>query len=62
MKLVDKWWKTWSAQLLIAASFLAGLAEYLPEVRESLPEGWYQVAFVVILIARIIRQEAAKPD
>ena len=60
MKFVDKWWKAWSAQLLIAASFLAGLAEFLPEVRESLPEGWYQAAFVVILIARIVKQKQAE--
>lgn len=60
MKLVDKWWKAWSAQLLIAASFLAGLAEFLPEVREALPAGWYQAAFIVILVARIVKQKQAE--
>lgn len=62
MKLVEQWWKTWSAQLLIAASFVAGLAEFLPEVRESLPEGWYRYAFLVILAARIVKQKAQIPD
>jgi hypothetical protein len=58
MKLVEKWWKAWSAQLLIGASFLAGLAEFLPEVREALPQNWYQAAFLVILAARIIKQKS----
>lgn len=60
MKLVEKWWKAWSAQLLIAASFLAGLAEFLPEVREALPAHWYQAAFIVILVARIVKQKSAE--
>ena len=58
MKMVEKWWRTWSAQLLILASFVAGLAEFLPEVREALPEHWYQYAFIIILIARIIKQQS----
>jgi len=57
MKLVEKWWKAWSSQLLILATFVAGLAEFLPEVREALPPNWYQAAFIVILIARIIKQQ-----
>lgn len=60
MKIVEKWWKTWSAQLLIAASFVAGLVEFLPEVREALPANWYQVAFLIILAARIIKQTKAE--
>lgn len=60
LRIVEKWWKAWSAQLLIAASFVAGLAEFLPEVREALPEDWYRWAFVVILVARIIQQR--RPD
>lgn len=58
MKLVDKWWRAWSAKLLIACVFVAELAQYLPEVREAMPENWYQAAFIVILIARIIKQQA----
>ena len=58
MKMVEQWWKAWSAQLLILANFLAGLAVFLPEVREALPEHWYQYAFIVILIARIIKQQS----
>lgn len=57
MQIVEKWWKAWSAQLLIAASFVAGLAEFLPEVKESLPDEWYRWAFLIILAARIIKQK-----
>lgn len=58
MKLVEKWWAAWSAQLLISCVFVAELAQYLPEVREALPETWYRVAFVAILVARIVKQKA----
>lgn len=57
MKLVEQWWKAWSVKLLIAANAVAGLAVFLPEMRESLPEHWYQWAFGIILIARIIKQQ-----
>jgi hypothetical protein len=60
MAIVEKWWKTWSAQLLIAASFIAGLAEFLPEVREALPDQWYRGAFIVILAARIVKQKSVE--
>lgn len=60
MKLVEKWWRTWSAKLLIACIFLAELAQYLPEVREALPDEWYRVAFLAILAARIVKQQAEK--
>ena len=57
MKMVEQWWKTWSAQLLVLCVFVAELAQYLPEVREALPEQWYRVAFLVILAARIVKQQ-----
>lgn len=58
MKLVEQFWKTWSVQLLALCVFLAELAQYLPEVREALPDEWYRVAFIVILVARIVKQKA----
>ena len=60
MKMVEQWWKTWSAQLLVLCVFVAELAQYLPEVREALPEQWYRVAFLVILAARIVKQQNEK--
>ena len=60
MKMVEQWWKTWSAQLLVLCVFVAELAQYLPEVREALPEQWYRVAFLVILAARIVKQQTEK--
>lgn len=59
MKLVEKWWKTWSVQLLALCVFLAELAQYLPEVREALPNEWYRAAFIIILVARIVKQREA---
>jgi hypothetical protein len=58
MRLVEKWWKAWSAQLLLACLFLAELAAYLPEVKENLPEEWYRYAFIVILVARVVKQKS----
>ena len=60
MKLVEQWWKTWSVQLLALCVFVAELAQYLPEVREALPDEWYRVAFLVILAARIVKQKAGE--
>lgn len=59
MKLVDQWWKAWSVQALALCLFLAELAQYLPEVREALPDEWYRVAFIIILIARVVKQREA---
>lgn len=60
MRLVEKWWKAWSAQLLVLCVFVAELAQYLPEVREALPDEWYRIAFVAILAARIVKQQTEK--
>lgn len=59
MKLVERWWAAWSVQILALCMFLAELAAYLPEVQEHLPADWYRAAFVVILIARIVKQRSA---
>ncbi len=56
MKMVEKWWKAWSAQLLMLAVVVSELSLYLPEIQQALPADWYQWAFRAILIARIIKQ------
>jgi len=56
MKIIEKWYKKWSVWLLAGFSFLASLEVFLPEVRESLPADWYQYAFILVLVARIIKQ------
>jgi len=58
MKIVEKWWRNWSVWLTACALFVAELAVYLPEVQQALPAEWYRAAFVAILVARIIKQQA----
>lgn len=58
MKLIEGWWRAWSVQLLALCVALSELAQYLPEVREALPADWYRVAFVVVLVARMVKQRA----
>jgi len=56
MKLVEKWYANWSVWLTGAAIFVAELAPYLPEVQQNLPAEWYRYAFIIILVARVIKQ------
>ena len=56
MKIVEKWWASWSVWLLSVAIFVAELAPYLPEVQQNLPAEWYRGAFIIILVARVIKQ------
>jgi len=58
MKIIEKWWATWSVQILAVCIAIAELAPYLPEVQEHLPADWYRFAFMVILAARIVKQKA----
>jgi hypothetical protein len=57
---VDKYWKTWSVQILIAANIIAGLSGFLPELNQILPENWYRIVFAIVLLARIIKQNYEK--
>ncbi len=57
MTIVNQWYKKWSVWLLGAAVAVSGLQTMLPELKEALPADWYQVAFGIILAARIIQQK-----
>ncbi len=57
MTIVNQWYKKWSVWLLGAAVAVSGLQTMLPELKESLPADWYQVAFGIILAARLIQQK-----
>ena len=61
MKLADNIGTAWSVRLLGAAIAVAGLEALLPAMKEALPPHWYAVAFVVILVARVIKQAASEP-
>jgi hypothetical protein len=59
MKLIDEWkqaHKLFSAQLATVFGMLAMAYEYLPEMKQYMPDGWYKYAFFAILLARLIRQ------
>ena len=56
MKIVEKWYANWSVWVASAAIFIAELAPYLPEVQQNLPADWYRYAFIIILVARVIKQ------
>lgn len=59
MKLVEGWKKAWSVWLLGAAIGIAELAPYVPELQEHLPADWYRAAFLIVLVARVIKQRAS---
>ncbi len=61
MKMVEKWWKAWSSQLLVVAIAVAELHPYLLDAMQILPQDWYRVAFAAILIARIVKQRSMVP-
>lgn len=51
--MIDKPLSKWSVQATTVALALAGAYDYLPQLREVLPERWYTVAFIIILVARL---------
>lgn len=59
MKLVDQWYRKWSVMMLGAAIGIAELAPYVPELQEHLPADWYRAAFLIVLVARVIKQRAS---
>lgn len=54
--MVEGWYKAWSVHLLLLFGFVAELAPYIPDIQQALPAYWYQWAFRIILLARIIKQ------
>lgn len=60
MTIIEGWWKRWSVWLLIGFGAIGELAPYIPDIQQALPAYWYQWAFRIILLARIIKQNV--PD
>lgn len=59
MKLIPEWKRAYQYLSVQAAAGLAVLSaayEYLPAVKEYLPEGWVKYAALVVIAARIIQQ------
>ena len=65
MKLIDNWkraYKYLSVQATALLALVATAYEYLPAVREYLPEGWVKYAALVIIVARVIQQVDPSPN
>jgi hypothetical protein len=57
--LVPDWKEAWSwlsVQLAAGIAALATAYDYLPAVRENLPEGWVKYAIPLIILGRVIDQ------
>ncbi len=60
LRLVSDWREAhrWlSVQLAALITLLAMAYDYLPAVRENLPEGWVKYAVPLILLGRILDQK-----
>lgn len=65
MNLIPDWKKAHkflTVQLTAALGMLALAYDYLPALREYMPEGWMKYAFGVILVARLIKQNSLHKD
>ena len=61
IKLIENWkqcHKFLTVQLSVLLAIVATAYEYLPMMKDHLPEGWMKYAFLIIIIARIISQSA----
>lgn len=57
--LIPDWrdaWRFLSVQAAAAVALLATAYDYLPAVREYLPEGWVKWAALLVIAARILNQ------
>lgn len=67
IKLIENWkqcHKFLTVQLSVLLAMIATAYEYLPMMKDYLPEGWVKYAFIAVIVARIINQSAkdAKPN
>jgi hypothetical protein len=59
--LIPDWrqaWRFFSVQAAAALALLAAAYDYLPAVREYLPEGWMKWAALLVIAARILNQQS----
>lgn len=57
--LIEEWHKKWSVWIASLLAVISELWQYLPFMREYCPPEWVSIAFIVVLVARIIRQDKA---
>lgn len=59
IKLIENWkqcHKFLTVQLSVLLAMIATAYEYLPMMKDYLPEGWVKYAFIAVIVARIINQ------
>lgn len=57
--IIDEWKKCYrflSVQATAITGILAISYEYIPEMKQYLPEGWFKYAVGAILLARVLKQ------
>ena len=54
-------WRFLSVQAAGALALVAAAYDYLPAVREYLPDGWMKWAVLLVIAARIIDQKSERP-
>jgi hypothetical protein len=61
MKLIPNPLKPVTVWLLGIAAIVAGLEQFVPELKSALPESWHAYVFPAILVARLVLQSQAAP-
>ena len=59
MKLIPEWrdaWRFLSVQFAATIALLATAYDYLPAIRDYLPEGWVKWAALLIIAGRVAHQ------
>lgn len=59
LRLVPDWrhaWRFLSVQLAAVIALLATAYDYLPAIRDYVPEGWVKWAALLIIAARVMNQ------
>ena len=67
IKLIDNWkqcYKFLTVQISVLLGLIATAYEYIPMMKDYLPDGWVKYAFIAVIVARIINQSAkdAEPN
>lgn len=65
MKLIPDWksaWKFWSIRISAIIVAISLLDPFLPELKTHLPEQWYAILAVAVIVSRVIAQVKDKEN
>jgi hypothetical protein len=65
MKLIENWrnaWRMLSVQAAALLGIVAAAYDYLPTLQTYLPEGWVKYAALLVILARVVKQESLHAD